>query len=394
MTHTMKTLAGLSLAMWALGANANAQEHLFTIQGPVNAQLLELDPTTGAVVNTTDITNEEALFGSLTRESGELWTIDGWNDTISDRAFRIDTSTGAGTIVGDIGSNWNFRGVEIHPLTGVLYAANDDSLYTIDKLTGNATLIASLTANMGFDQLTSIAIHPNGVAYAIDVVNSSLFQLNLTNGVLTHVFDLNLGFGPPAHDMAFDSTGRLWVLMIGGGGVYSVDVTTGVSNFEFASSGAWNGIAFGGCTPPVTYCTTGVSSQGCVPAISYSGAPSASATSGFVLNASSIDANRIGLFFYGFSDTAFAPLQWGTGGTSYLCVKSPTQRLPALSSGGTSGCTGSFSQDWSAYMAATPSALGNPLLVGQSFDAQFWMRDPPSPKSTLLSNALRFSMCP
>jgi hypothetical protein len=392
----MTNIRRLAVAMCGgvLCAGAAAQNVVYTIQGATNAQLLSLDPATGNVVNSLDITNEEALFGSLTREGTDLWTIDGWNDSLSDRTFRIDSGTGAGATIGDTGENWNFRGVEIHPLTGVLYAANDTNLYTLDKTTGAATLIASLTANMGFDQLTSIAIHPNGTAYAVDVVNTSLFQLDLATGVLTHLHDLNLGFGPPAHDIAFDGLGQMWVLMIGGGGVFTVDVGTGVSNFEFASSGAWNGLAFGGCTPPVNYCTAGTTSQGCTPAIVSSGSPSVSALSGFTLGATNIDANRVGLFFYGVSDVNFTPLPWGTGGTSFLCVKPPTQRMGAMASGGSTGCTGSYSQDWRAYLAANPGALGNPLLAGASFDAQLWMRDPPSPKSTILSNAVRFSICP
>ena len=63
-------------------------------------------------------------------------------------------------------------------------------------------------------------------------------------------------------------------------------------------------------------------------------------------------------------------------------------------SGGTTGCTGGFAQDWRAFMAANPTALGNPLAAGQNFDAQLWMRDPPSPKTTILSDALRFTVCP
>jgi len=152
--------------------------------------------------------------------------------------------------------------------------------------------------------------------------------------------------------------------------------------------------AAGGPPVPTTYCTVGTSASGCNPTIGFSGTPSASASSGFTLSASNVDTTRTGLFFYAITDLSFVPAQWGVGGTSYLCMKAPTQRMNAQNSGGTTGCTGAYSQDWNAFMAANPGALGSPRAAGASFDAQLWMRDPPSPKSTLLSNGLRFVLAP
>jgi hypothetical protein len=145
---------------------------------------------------------------------------------------------------------------------------------------------------------------------------------------------------------------------------------------------------------PTTYCTVGTTAGACNPTIGFSGTASASASSGFTLSASNLDTNRSGLFFYAITDTNFVPSQWGSGGTSYLCVKAPTQRMTVQNTGGTTGCTGAASQDWNAFMAANSGALGNPRTAGASFDAQFWMRDPPSPKSTILTNALRFILAP
>jgi hypothetical protein len=151
---------------------------------------------------------------------------------------------------------------------------------------------------------------------------------------------------------------------------------------------------------PTTYCTVGTTSGGCSPAISFSGTPSASAATGFMLEcgiASPIDGLRNGLFFYAVTDLAFVPAQWGIGGTSYLCVKAPTQRMNTQNTGGVGGtCSGSISQDWNAFMAnpVNAGALGNPRAAGASFDAQLWLRDPPNPKTTTLSNAVRFILAP
>jgi hypothetical protein len=141
------------------------------------------------------------------------------------------------------------------------------------------------------------------------------------------------------------------------------------------------------------YCTSSITINGCVAAISGQGTPSASASSGFTLRVDNLAGQRQGLIFYGAAGQLATP--WASGSTSFLCVKSPTQRLGLQSSGGTIGaCDGALVSDWNAHMAANPSALGNPRAAGQLFDAQGWFRDPPSPKSTNLSNALHFVLAP
>ncbi len=147
--------------------------------------------------------------------------------------------------------------------------------------------------------------------------------------------------------------------------------------------------------PPavIAYCTAGTSTNGCVPSISGVGAPSASAASGFTIDVANIEGQKQGLIFYGVAGQAATP--WAPSSSSFLCVKSPTQRLPAQSSGGTAGaCDGAFSQDWLAFIAANPSALGTPLSAGQVVNAQAWYRDPPAVKTTNLSNGLEFTLTP
>lgn len=147
-----------------------------------------------------------------------------------------------------------------------------------------------------------------------------------------------------------------------------------------------------GCSA-YTYCTSSITINSCVAAISWQGTPSASASSGFTLRVDNLEGQRQGLVFY--SVTGQQALPWTSGSTSFLCVKLPTQRMGAQSTGGTIGaCNGALVQDWNAFMAATPAALGQPRFAGQVFDAQGWFRDPPSPKTTNLSNALHFVLAP
>jgi hypothetical protein len=144
---------------------------------------------------------------------------------------------------------------------------------------------------------------------------------------------------------------------------------------------------------PYVYCTAGTSSNGCVPAIGASGTPSLAASSGYTLGASGIEGQKQGLFFYGVSGAAISP--WAPNSTSYLCVKSPTQRMPTQNSGGVGGqCNGAFAQDWLAFLNANPLSLGAPFAPGTPVSAQAWYRDPAAAKTTNLSNALEFVVVP
>jgi hypothetical protein len=145
-------------------------------------------------------------------------------------------------------------------------------------------------------------------------------------------------------------------------------------------------------SPPLVYCTAGTTTNGCNAVISATGTPSASASSGFAIQVSGVEGQKQGILFYGITGPIAAT--WGSG-SSYLCVKSPTQRTGSQGSGGTAGtCNGALALDWNAYLNANPGALGNPFTAGDTVCAQGWFRDPPAPKTTSLSNALRFTVAP
>jgi hypothetical protein len=140
-----------------------------------------------------------------------------------------------------------------------------------------------------------------------------------------------------------------------------------------------------------TYCTATTSSNGCVASLTGSGTASASGAGAYLIRANGVDGQRAGLVFYGLSGASAAP--WGTGG--FLCVKAPTQRTGSQSSGGASlACDGELALDWNAFVAAHGGALGGPFQGGETVWAQAWWRDPPSAKSTALSDGLAFVVAP
>jgi len=139
---------------------------------------------------------------------------------------------------------------------------------------------------------------------------------------------------------------------------------------------------------PVGYCTGKVNSLGCTPSIFSSGAPSASSTSPFLIQASNLVNQKNGLLFYSHRPNA-AVFQGGT-----KCVAEPTIRTPSQSSGGAAtgaSCTGAFSFDFNDWTQNGPDVS---LVAGTEIYAQYWSRDPQSPSHTSLSNALRFLVNP
>jgi hypothetical protein len=145
---------------------------------------------------------------------------------------------------------------------------------------------------------------------------------------------------------------------------------------------------------PVTYCTAKQNSLGCTPAISWTGAPSATAGSGFVLLGGRVRNHRTGLLLYGVDGRAALPFHGGT-----LCIASPTARTGSLNSGGSPtghDCSGVYSIDMNAF--AVGALGGSPLpaltVPGTVVDCQFWGRDPgfAPPNGSTLTNALEYTV--
>ena len=135
-----------------------------------------------------------------------------------------------------------------------------------------------------------------------------------------------------------------------------------------------------GCAAPQSYCTAKLSSSGCLASVSSSGVPTPGG--GFAIQVSQVEGQRSGLVFHGSSGAVAAPFQGG-----FLCVNTPLVRLPPQLSGGSSGaCNGAFAYSLDALLSGAPA--------GAQFWLQAWFRDPLSPSTTGLSNALAFTRCP
>ncbi|HTF87793.1 MAG TPA: hypothetical protein VK843_05245, partial [Planctomycetota bacterium] len=146
---------------------------------------------------------------------------------------------------------------------------------------------------------------------------------------------------------------------------------------------------------PIVYCTAKINSLGCLPAISSTGTPSLSATSGFVVSCTNVRNQKVGLLLYTTHGRASVPFQGGT-----LCLRTPVRRTVGVSSGGSSvpafDCSGVYQLDMNAF--AHGLLGGNPdaalTVAGSVVSVQWWGRDPgfAAPNASTLSEAIEYGL--
>jgi hypothetical protein len=108
--------------------------------------------------------------------------------------------------------------------------------------------------------------------------------------------------------------------------------------------------------------------------------------------------NKPGLMLYSVNGPSALPVPGG----AFLCVSLPLRRTFVVNAGGTpppaSDCSGILSIDMNTF--ATGALGGNPKpelsTAGTQVWTQYWARDQgfPPPGNTVLTNGLRYVVCP
>ncbi len=191
--------------------------------GGASASLYEIDPTDGSVVQTIGSTGFSHVTGlAVDPTTGVLY---GWVSGTG--LITIDTSTGAGTLVG------SGNAIQVPDLafdaSGTLYGwyePHADDLLTIDTSTGASTDVG----DAGISTLqTGLAVAPDGTIYVKTDYN--VYSVNPTTGATSFVKDLDRGMD---NILAYDSTGTLFTgLRNGNGGfdLYTADLSTGATTY-------------------------------------------------------------------------------------------------------------------------------------------------------------------
>ncbi len=262
---------------------------------------------------------------------------------------------------------------------------------TVYTFTVNAST-TPLELTLAFSDAPGTVNAANPVINNLDLVVTSPASVNYLGNVFTSSWSATGGTADLKNNvervaLASPAVG-VWTVTIN-----ATNVPQANQGFGLCISGDVTDGGSSASSDPTPYCTTSLTSNFCQPFMSATGDAHVGASSGFVLIANNVDGTRQGIIFYGTSGRNAAV--WALGSSSILCVKSPLQRMTSINAGGTSGlCDGVIAEDWNAYLASHPFALGNPLIAGTVVDAQGWFRDPPAPGTTNLTDGLEFTVIP
>ncbi|MHC4450146.1 MAG: NHL repeat-containing protein [Planctomycetota bacterium] len=159
----------------------------------------EIDGATGEAIRLSDNAgvNLKATPGMAINSAGRIFVHQGEGTGL----YSVDNVTGAATLISDttagkVGNGMVFDGSD------VLYLATDSKLYTVDTITGDATEVANLTL-IGFPpnttgEIVSMTRRPTDDAIFCILKegagrgggNSFFCRMNLANGEVTHIAEL------------------------------------------------------------------------------------------------------------------------------------------------------------------------------------------------------------
>lgn len=203
--------------------------------------VFEIDVATGAKTQIgTATANVSTAAGLAVGASNVVYVSSTGNDSL----YTLDLPSGNATLVGAYGNAaLVMHGLEYVPATNTLYGASshDGGIYTIDQTTGAATLVGltglSSFVNLGWNADT-------GVMYATNSGTDSLYTVNLSTGAATLVGPLAGPTNP--NGLAFHAgLGTMFLVDNSTDTFYSLNLATGAAT-PVGSTGTGNllGLAY------------------------------------------------------------------------------------------------------------------------------------------------------
>ena len=348
-----------ALAPLALASLASAQLVVGVQTSSANSAVWRIDVTTG---------ERAVLFGG----SSSALAVDDASGLIYSADFSVLSrwSYGSGPAATTLGVVHTSSGAPL-PLVGLACgggrlfgtARGTQWLYEIDPVSLLATnvpmpQVLGWVEGLSFDPSSGLFYAQNdqgpSILYSVDVLGSGAIQL---------VSGLQAA-GAPDSGVIGDG-GLYYITSDDGGPIHAYDLTSGtfVPSVFWCPYGPGNdecGSAWAPSLAPPTrthvYCAPSASS-GCEIRVLYSGTPSASAGSGFLLTLESIRGGSRVQPHYSLSGPSQAPFLSGV-----RCIRPPVFRMPPAQLGGTF-CTQVYSFDFNTLVAGTTNPA---LTAGQT----------------------------
>ena len=218
-------------ALLCINVSAQAGPIAFSVD-TINDQLYTIDLMTGfstSIGGVGDVGFSDIEGLSFQPGTGVLFGL----DDDSDMLVTINTTTGVGTAVGSLGTDFSDAGLAFAS-NGSLYGGtdlgSDDGFYSIDPMTGTASLISG-----AFTSDPHALAFYNDVMYGIRDGGDELISIDLMSGLATIIGDT--GINTDEDGFIIDSSGVGYLIQDDvGGGIYTVDLTSGVASFQASYS--------------------------------------------------------------------------------------------------------------------------------------------------------------
>jgi hypothetical protein len=155
----------------------------------------------------------------------------------TDSLYQIDTQTAQVTLIGALNVVISQSGLAFDN-TGQLYMVGDDNLYSVDNVTGIATLIGphemSQLAGMAWDGQTMWVVGPPD--------DGAIYQIDITSAALTRAGSLDNPQIVSPSGLSADKNGNLWG-MDSSGLIFSVDKATGQASVMHSVDNNFHAVA-------------------------------------------------------------------------------------------------------------------------------------------------------
>jgi MYXO-CTERM domain-containing protein len=231
--------------------------------GAGNSSLLLFDIGAGTVTNVASTAS--FMVDCDFDASGTLWAVrqhfSGPFGENTNRAYTIDTTTGASTPMGEFYPSATFTSLAFRSSNSAFYTVNETGspqgqLSTANMVAGTTLTVSGAYHGLSHVPVYALAFNPvGGQLYGIwndgttspfgSTDNYKLASFNVATGLATPIGSIN-GTQDDFLSLRFDSAGNAYTVDADTGGVYSLNLSTGAGTLLFTSSTAQGtrGLAF------------------------------------------------------------------------------------------------------------------------------------------------------
>lgn len=193
----------------------------------IGNQLITVDTTTGAGALVGPLTGNVAPFG-LAGFNNQLYTFDSTADVIR----QINSGTGGTAATYNIGmgavlgqGGLAFQSSTVGFITSALDPTTFDysnNLYRFNLATGTSMLVTHTA-----DTLSAIAFSQTGTLYGLGQLDGNLYTIDTTTGAMTNVGNVGVSIGSTVNSLGFSAGGTLFATI--DDALYSLNTTTGAA---------------------------------------------------------------------------------------------------------------------------------------------------------------------